>query len=505
MKQTVNSIESVTGNSLAQTAIFLASLNPMMFSFSANILNRFVYFRGLRCAVPDNLNSMLAIMGSSWGVKSGKTNYEDNSPEKKRTFLDKLLGIQHTDQNPPFKFKEMKFTDIYIKSALPIILINFTLYLVVLMIIMINKSLQESEVERLKKVALMKARDAAQNMETPKLKKTIMKTFQFAEMHFKWNAMIRTNLLIYQNFTLGLFLNIAKGYRQNDKALLKVSFVLSSLSVLVIYSNGYVLYYIVEKYYKSNKKLLQSLKEKKELMAQRMAEGSSKKKNKISENDTVDMDDSVMELKGRNSSKNKKNRRNKQIKIIKKSKKLTMNNAGKKTNKVVPQKSKGKSAKKNGKNKNAAEVKPIEKKKPKDPSNIYPTSLSIFNDLEPYHFYSRHYYTIRYILKPTIYSATITIFYTLPFITLFLMLSGFVIDFYLSMKNFIFKKKMNNKAIMFENGIFILVSLMWAIFVASKDAKSVHDNSLLGYIVMALLASAFITLVVFKIKGKKAL
>lgn len=55
----------------------------------------------------------------------------------------------------------MKFTDIYIKSALPIILINFILYLVVLLIILINKSLQESEVERLKKVAQMKAKDAA--------------------------------------------------------------------------------------------------------------------------------------------------------------------------------------------------------------------------------------------------------------------------------------------------------------------------------------------------------
>jgi len=67
--------------------------------------------------------------------------------------LDKLIGLENSDQDPPFRFKEMKFTDIYIKSALPIILINFFLYLVVLFIILVNKTLKESEVERLKKVA----------------------------------------------------------------------------------------------------------------------------------------------------------------------------------------------------------------------------------------------------------------------------------------------------------------------------------------------------------------
>jgi hypothetical protein len=266
------------GNPATQTAIFLASLNPMMFSFSANILNRFVYFRGLKTTIPSNLDNFFAILGSSWGVKSGKTDYSDNNAEKKKTFLDKTLGIESSDQNPPIKFKEMKYTDIYIKSALPIILINFSLYLVVLLIILINKSLQESEVERLKKVAQLKAKDAATQMETPKLKKTIMKTFQFAELHFKWNAMIRTNLLIYQNFTLGLFLNIAKGYRQSDRALLKVSFVLSAISILVVYANGYILYYIVEKYFSKNKKMLFALKEKTELLALRQNEGGNKKK-----------------------------------------------------------------------------------------------------------------------------------------------------------------------------------------------------------------------------------
>ena len=353
----------------------------------------------------------------------------------------------------------------------------------------------------------MKAKDAAQNMETPKLKKTLMKTFQFAEMHFKWNAMIRTNLLIYQNFTLGLFLNVAKGYRQNDRALLKVSFVLSMISILAIYSNGYILYYIVEKYFKTNKKMLIALREKRALLASRQTDGSSKKKNKVHDNDTIDADDSVMELRsGSSGSKNKRGKKQKQIKILK-TKKLSLTKGGKnKSNKIIGKKNKvsAKNSKKNGK-KNAAEIKPVEKKKPTDPSNIYPTSLSIFNDLQPYHFYSRHYYAIRYILKPTLFSFSVTVFYGVPWITLLLMLSGFTLDFILGMKNFVFKKKLNNQSIMVENGIFVMVSLLFGVLVANGESKANSKNLTIGYIIMGLIAAAFISLVVFKVKGKKAL
>lgn len=155
LKATVDSIDKIMGNPVTQTAIFLVSLNPLMFSFSANILNRFVYFRGLEAEAPANLTAMFAICGSGWGLKTGKTKYDQSRKEEEElSTLDKMLNIRGADQDPPLKFKVMKFTDIYIKSALPIILINFSLYLVVLLIILLNKSLGESEIERLKKIAL---------------------------------------------------------------------------------------------------------------------------------------------------------------------------------------------------------------------------------------------------------------------------------------------------------------------------------------------------------------
>jgi len=135
--------------------------------------------------------------------------------------------------------------------------------------------------------------------------------------------MIRTNLLIYQKFTVGLFLNLAKGYRQEDKALLKVSFVLSLLSLLIIYGNAYILYYIVEREYKKNKKVLMQLKDKENTLALRQSENSNKKKNKVQqEHLTADQDDSIMELKPDNSGNNFGEDRN--IKILKKKKKTKL-------------------------------------------------------------------------------------------------------------------------------------------------------------------------------------
>lgn len=49
---------------------------------------------------------------------------------------------------------------------------------------------------------------------------------------------------------MGLFLNISKGYDSNDKPILKLSYVLSWLSLFLVFANAYVFYHIVDKYTK---------------------------------------------------------------------------------------------------------------------------------------------------------------------------------------------------------------------------------------------------------------
>jgi hypothetical protein len=149
----------------------------------------------------------------------------------------------------------MKYTDIYVKAALPVILINFFMYLITLFIILINRYLKDSEVTRLKNLTAKDFKNAEKKVERSKFKRVMMKTFEFTELHLKWNGLIRANLLIYQKYTLGVFLNIAKGWNQGAKSVLKISYILSILGLLVIWGNGYVIYFIVERYAKKFKQI----------------------------------------------------------------------------------------------------------------------------------------------------------------------------------------------------------------------------------------------------------
>lgn len=80
-----------------------------------------------------------------------------------------------------------------------------------------------------------------------------MITINIAEVNFRWNAIIRMNLLIYQQFSLGLFLNLIKGFDSRQKPILKVSYLLCFVGLLILLGNGYLLYEIVEKHYRMNK------------------------------------------------------------------------------------------------------------------------------------------------------------------------------------------------------------------------------------------------------------
>lgn len=71
----------------------------------------------------------------------------------------------------------MKYTDIYVKAALPVILINFVMYLITLFVILINRAFKESEIARLKKLEGYKAKDAEVKVEGSKTKNVLMKTF----------------------------------------------------------------------------------------------------------------------------------------------------------------------------------------------------------------------------------------------------------------------------------------------------------------------------------------
>lgn len=51
-------------------------------------------------------------------------------------------------------------------------------------------------------------------------------------------------------------MNFLKGYDSEGKVILKVSYILAWLGLVIVFLNGYLLYDLVEKYYRTNKSLI---------------------------------------------------------------------------------------------------------------------------------------------------------------------------------------------------------------------------------------------------------
>lgn len=202
IKKMISNISKFMNNFLIQLVIYVLRMQSFIFSFSVNIFNKLLYFRCLRTVIPLNLSAIYDIMGIGLDVKSSPTDYS-NPENYQATGMDKIFGIELTDQNPPEQFKNLYLTDIYIKSALPILLINCGVYIFVLILSLINKNLKMGEVQRLERIAAeqkdnknVKGKELAE-VQTSACKRAIIKTFALAEKHFKWSVMIKMNLLIY--------------------------------------------------------------------------------------------------------------------------------------------------------------------------------------------------------------------------------------------------------------------------------------------------------------------
>ena len=90
----------------------------------------------------------------------------------------------------------------------------------------------------------------------------------------------------------------------------------------------------------------------------------------------------------------------------------------------------GSQNKQNAKNK----VAPIKSNHKKKEEQIFPDSLRVLEPLKPNYFYSRHFYLFRYVVKPTIYSFSACLVYSVPWVTLIIMLGGFSFDLVMAKK-----------------------------------------------------------------------
>lgn len=85
------------------------------------------------------------------------------------------------------------------------------------------------------------------------------------------------------------------------------------------------------------------------------------------------------------------------------------------------------------------------------------------------------------------------------------MFIGFTVDFMLAWRGKIFKTGINNSSIVIETSLFMALMGLFAVYLSRKDDDKNKNDSLLGYGSIVLIVLAFLSIIIFKIKGKKAL
>lgn len=127
----------------------------------------------------------------------------------------------------------------------------------------------------------------------------------------------------------------------------------------------------------------------------------------------------------------------------------------------------------------------------------------MFEALKSDHFYARHYYLFRYIINPTVFSACVCIFYEIPWIPLLVMLTVICHDLVQAWRKVLLKLDLDNQALVVENCLFLLVSVLFAVFLGMGDAS--RNKHFLGILGIILVVTALASVVFYKIKGKRVL
>jgi len=184
-----DSINNFMESGWGQTALIVASMNPIFFNMMVNVLQKFVYFRILNIVYAENVQFFFKVFGSAWGINLGKTDYD---PKSEISGFDKMLGITSAEMVIPDRFKVVKLSNLFIKASLPSLIVMFVTYTLALLTLIIEKYGKQIPEKRLAK---------------KKLLKKLLEINVTVRSKLVWTSIIRSNFMSYQNFTFGIFLN----------------------------------------------------------------------------------------------------------------------------------------------------------------------------------------------------------------------------------------------------------------------------------------------------------
>lgn len=199
-----------------------------------------IILRLINVRLPEVLEAYFQAMSIDTLTSIASTNYEkeDSVKEQKLSTIDKLLNIDPREFSPPPHFKKMGFSTLSIKSALPLVIYPFTVYLISLVLTMIKRKFGTKVYikEKQQVVWLWKKRSSRRFHPLSILQDLV----DFFYDTIVWNIFVKCNIFMLQKFAIAIFLNIrATNY---STTLQWISFIVSNLLIVLLLVNLIGLY-----------------------------------------------------------------------------------------------------------------------------------------------------------------------------------------------------------------------------------------------------------------------
>lgn len=250
--ETLSTIKEIIRHPIVQIFLKILMFSPFFFDMFGKTFQSLIFIRLIDINIPSNLEYFYEIMTGGVNINFGSTPYPKNDYEKpkEKYFIDKILGIEPQDYEPPKQFKKMQFSTLALKSSLFLIVYPLTLYILSLSLIIIRRKFMRKVYDKTSKTLIYVPKNRISRRKAP-----IFYIVSFLYDQFIWNNFIRCNLFMIQQYLIGIFLNLF--YLKFDSSINKISFVVSFILLLIYFVNviGYFMMTSDMNFNHENKKL----------------------------------------------------------------------------------------------------------------------------------------------------------------------------------------------------------------------------------------------------------
>lgn len=239
LQNKINFVQKILSNKFLKTIITILTLSPIFFDIFTKVIQKLVFLRLIKTTIPKNLEAFYIILNEGIELNIAATSYEREESEKEQepNFLQRMLSIDPKTYSPPQKFMDLKFTTLVIFSGLPLIIYPLTVYIMSLALLTVKKRFGT------KYFNITKNRFEYHWKNPSRKYLWLMNIIDLAYDNVVWGIFIKSYVLILQNFSISIFLDIFNSKYTN--IIESISHILSYILGLILIISGLGFYSVL--------------------------------------------------------------------------------------------------------------------------------------------------------------------------------------------------------------------------------------------------------------------